>query len=108
MDYHVHLITVPNQEESLANAIGEAHKRYSRMVSFREGWRGYLFQGRFFSCPSEGLYAVAATRGMCFEISSAPSVQPSVGLQLVKRTVSTWPGRHRSPCCPISSPRRDP
>ena len=62
MDNHVHLIAVPNKKESLAKAIGEAHKRYSRMVNFREGWTGYLFQGRFFSCPLEGLYAVAVTR----------------------------------------------
>ena len=62
MDNHVHLIAVPRDEASLAKGIGEAHKRYSRRVNFREGWRGYLFQGRFFSCPLEGSYAVAAIR----------------------------------------------
>lgn len=31
----------------------QTHKRYTRMINFREGWRGYLFQGRFFSCPIE-------------------------------------------------------
>ena len=62
MDNHVHLIAVPTTESSLAKGIGEAHKRYSRMINFREGWRGYLFQGRFFSCPLEGSYAIAAIR----------------------------------------------
>jgi putative transposase len=37
MTNHVHLIAVPEMETSLAKGIGEAHKRYSRMVNFREG-----------------------------------------------------------------------
>ena len=51
MTNHVHLIAIPANEGSLAKGIGEAHKRYTRAINFREGWRGYLFQGRFFSCP---------------------------------------------------------
>ncbi len=50
MTNHVHLIAVPRDERTLARAIGEAHKRYSRMRNFAEGVRGYLFQGRFGSC----------------------------------------------------------
>jgi putative transposase len=50
MTNHVHLIAIPADEGSLARAIGEAHKRYSRMRNFAEGVRGYLFQGRFGSC----------------------------------------------------------
>jgi putative transposase len=30
-------------------AIGEAHRRYTRRVNFRDGWRGHLWQGRFAS-----------------------------------------------------------
>ncbi|MBE0575165.1 MAG: transposase, partial [Desulfuromonadales bacterium] len=30
MTNHVHLIAVPEREESLARAIGEAHRRYTR------------------------------------------------------------------------------
>ena len=62
MSNHIHLIAVPENESSLAKGVGEAHKRYSRMINFREGWRGYLFQGRFFSCPLQEAYAVAAIR----------------------------------------------
>ena len=62
MSNHIHLIAVPEAEASLAKGIGEAHKRYSRMINFREGWRGYLFQGRFFSCPLEGEHVIAAIR----------------------------------------------
>ncbi len=49
MPNHVHLIAVPEHEQSLALAIGEAHRRYTRLVNFREGWRGHLWQGRFAS-----------------------------------------------------------
>ena len=49
MPNHVHLIAVPTSEESLALAIGEAHRRYTRRVNFREEWRGHLWQDRFAS-----------------------------------------------------------
>jgi putative transposase len=45
MTNHVHLIAVPEREDSLARAIGEAHRRYTRMKNFSAGVRGYLFQG---------------------------------------------------------------
>ena len=51
MTNHLHLLAVPKHSDSLARAIGEAHRLYTRMVNFREGVRGYLFQGRFSSCP---------------------------------------------------------
>lgn len=62
MSNHVHLIAVPAAETSLARGIGEAHKRYTRMINFREGWRGYLFQGRFFSCPIEPSKLIGVAR----------------------------------------------
>jgi putative transposase len=62
MANHIHLIAIPRTEASLAKGIGEAHRRYTRMVNFREGWRGFLFQGRFFSCPLENAYLLAAIR----------------------------------------------
>ncbi len=62
MDNHVHLIAVPKKEDSLAKGIGETHRRYTRMVNFREGWRGYLWQGRFNSFPLDERYLYAAMR----------------------------------------------
>ncbi len=41
MPTHVHLIAVPESEESLRRAIGQAHRRCTRRVNFREGWRGH-------------------------------------------------------------------
>jgi len=43
MPNHVHLIAVPKTAEALARAVGEAHRRYTRRINFREGWRGYLW-----------------------------------------------------------------
>ncbi|MCP4569216.1 MAG: hypothetical protein GY841_16705 [FCB group bacterium] len=43
-------------------AIGEAHRRYSRMINFREGWRGHLWQGRFASYIMDGGYLMACAR----------------------------------------------
>lgn len=62
MPNHVHLIAVPETEESLRLAIGEAHRRYSRMINIREGWRGHLWQGRFSSYIMDGGYLMACAR----------------------------------------------
>ena len=62
MPNHVHLIAVPDTEEALGRAIGEAHRRYTRHVNFREGWRGHLWQGRFASFPMDERYLLAAAR----------------------------------------------
>ena len=62
MDNHVHLILVPEDSDGLRAALGEAHRRYTRHVNFREGWRGYLFQGRFASYPMDDAHLMAAVR----------------------------------------------
>lgn len=62
MPNHVHLIAVPESEDGLRRAIGEAHRRYTRMVNFREGWRGHLWQGRFASFVMDERYLLAAAR----------------------------------------------
>ena len=62
MDNHVHLIVVPEREGSLTRTIGEAHRLYTRMVNFREGWRGYLWQGRFSSFPLDSDYLYHCVR----------------------------------------------
>ena len=62
MPNHVHLIVVPESEDALRRGIGEAHRRYTRMVNLREGWRGHLWQGRFASYPLDGKHLIAAVR----------------------------------------------
>jgi putative transposase len=62
MPNHVHLVAVPETEDGLRRGIGEAHRRYSRMINFRENWRGHLWQGRFASFPMDESYLLAAVR----------------------------------------------
>ena len=62
MPNHVHLMAVPRGPEGLARAVGEAHRRYTRLINFREGWRGYLWQGRFSSFPLDRTHALACAR----------------------------------------------
>ena len=62
MPNHVHLIAVPKSKEGLARAIGEAHRRYTRRINFRENWRGHLWQERFASFPMDEQYLLATAR----------------------------------------------
>lgn len=60
MNNHVHIIAVPDKENSLAHGFSEAHRRYTRMINFRENWRGYLWEGRFKSYPLSEFHLYAA------------------------------------------------
>ncbi|OGR59784.1 MAG: hypothetical protein A2X34_09600 [Elusimicrobia bacterium GWC2_51_8] len=60
MTNHIHLIAIPEKADSLARAIGEAHRLYTLGINNRLGVRGYLFQGRFYSCPMDEAHTVAA------------------------------------------------
>ena len=62
MNNHVHFVVVPSTEESLSKTFGDTHKRYTRMINFREKWRGYLWQGRFSSFPMDESYLLSAVR----------------------------------------------
>ena len=62
MPNHVHLIVVPKSEDGLRRGIGETHRRYSRRINFREGWRGHLWQGRFASFPMDERHLMMAVR----------------------------------------------
>lgn len=62
MDNHVHLVAVPKEKWSLAKGIGEANRKYSLLINSREGWRGFLWQGRFISYPMHEKYLIAAVR----------------------------------------------
>ena len=62
MPNHIHLIVVPQSAEGLTRAIGEAHRRYTRHINFREGWRGHLWQGRFSSFIMDEGYLLTCAR----------------------------------------------
>ena len=62
MPNHVHLILVPSEADGLRAALAETHRRYTTRVNQREGWRGYLWQGRFASFPMDEARVLACAR----------------------------------------------
>lgn len=62
MPDHVHMILLPSDEDGLRRAVGEAHRRYTRRINFREGWKGHLWQSRFASFPLDEAHLLAAAR----------------------------------------------
>jgi len=62
MPNHIHLIAIPESEDGLRRAIGEAHRRYSVIINRRQQWTGHLWQGRFSSFPLDENYLLAAAR----------------------------------------------
>ncbi len=62
MPNHVHLILVPPDKDGLRAALAKAHRRYTIRVNQREGWRGYLWQGRFASFPMDEAHVLACAR----------------------------------------------
>lgn len=53
MPNHVHFAMVPTDSDGLRATLGEAHRRYTRHINFREQWRGHLWQERFHSFPMD-------------------------------------------------------
>lgn len=62
MSNHVHFIAVPAHEKSFAKGFALAHQKYTYIINHREGWKGYLWQGRFLSYPMDERYLFAAVR----------------------------------------------
>ena len=62
MPNHVHLIAAPSRTDALAAAVGATHVRYTRQVNGRQGWTGYLWQGRFASFPMDDDHLMACAR----------------------------------------------
>ncbi len=53
MTNHVHLIAVPEPEDSLAVLLRRVHGRYAQYYNARSGRTGHLWQNRFFACLLE-------------------------------------------------------
>jgi putative transposase len=50
MTNHVHLIAVPEREDSLSILFRRVHGRYAQYYNARAGRSGHLWQNRFFAC----------------------------------------------------------
>jgi putative transposase len=62
MPNHVHLILCPRDTNSLARALGAAHKRWANFINGRGRWRGHLFDGRFASVAMDESHLISAVR----------------------------------------------
>jgi len=62
MTNHIHLIAVPATEEGLQQVFKPLHMRYAQRINRARGWKGHVWQGRFFSSPLDEAYLWAAIR----------------------------------------------
>jgi putative transposase len=62
MPNHVHLVVVPETEQSLSRFLGPAHREYALEVNRRMRWKGHLWQERFHSFVMDDRHLLAAVR----------------------------------------------
>jgi len=62
MTNHVHIVVVPPTESSLQQALRPLHTRYAQYINRKKGWKGHLWQGRFFSSALDDAYMWATIR----------------------------------------------
>lgn len=62
MTNHIHLIAVPSTEEGLQQVLKPLHMRYAQRINRGRGWKGHVWQGRYFSSALDDDYLWAAIR----------------------------------------------
>ena len=62
MPNHVHLVGVPQQQDSLSRTFHTVHMQYARYFNNKKNAVGHLWQGRFFSCALDERHLYAAVR----------------------------------------------
>ena len=62
MTNHVHIIAVPKFEDTFENVFRRINGDYASRFNKKYGSRGYLWQDRFFSCPTDETHYWAAMR----------------------------------------------
>lgn len=62
MTNHIHLIAVPSTEEGLQQVLKPLHMRHAQRINRERGWKGHIWQGRYFSSALDDDYLWAAMR----------------------------------------------
>lgn len=62
MPNHVHLVAVPATDVGLHKVLKPLHMRYAQRINRARGWKGHVWQGRFFSSALDEAYLWAAVR----------------------------------------------
>ncbi|MCD6150559.1 MAG: transposase, partial [Deltaproteobacteria bacterium] len=62
MTNHIHIVATPDTAEGLQKVFKPLHMRYAQRINRLKGWKGHLWQGRFFSSPLDDQYLWSAIR----------------------------------------------
>jgi putative transposase len=62
MPNHIHAVVVPDDNTCLSRYFAALHRRYARRTNEKHGWRGHLWQERFYSVVMDEYHALAAMR----------------------------------------------
>lgn len=62
MSNHIHLVAIPATEESLQRVLRPLHTRYAQRINRAKGWKGHIWQGRYFASALDETYTWAAIR----------------------------------------------
>lgn len=62
MTNHIHLVAVPSTEQGLQQLLKPLHMRYAQRINRTRGWKGHLWQGRYYSSALDEDYFWAAIR----------------------------------------------
>lgn len=62
MTNHVHLVLVPATETGLQQVLKPLHMRHAQRINRKRGWKGHLWQDRYFSSPLDESYTWSAIR----------------------------------------------
>ena len=62
MTNHIHVVAVPATDDGLQRVFKPLHMRYAQHINRARGWKGHLWQGRYFSSPLDDAYLWAAVR----------------------------------------------
>jgi putative transposase len=58
----VHMVMVTSEEDSLRATLGETHRRYTRHIDFRTGWRRHYWKKRLHSFVMDDSNLMATVR----------------------------------------------
>lgn len=62
MRNHIHLVVIPSTEDGLQAVFKPLHMRYAQRLNREHGWKGHVWQGRYFSSPLDEAWLWAAIR----------------------------------------------
>ena len=116
MPNHIHAVVIPEDEDGLARHFRTLHSNYARYLNASRGWKGHLWQERFYSAVMDEIHTLCALRYVEMNPVRArlcdrpeqwkwSSVHANLGIRpdgitdtdTTKKIVSDWRGHLRTP-----------